>query len=108
MRSNSTMKKRNIFQNQSQEILAVFEMAGNRSKVMCVPMDYAKKDHVVMFCNGNGKIIRKPFSVKNSPEGKKFLIDQVTKSCRHHGIKPEHVFYGGEDCGSYAIYRNIP
>ena len=96
------MKKRNIFQNQSQEILAIFEMAGNRSKVMCVPMDYAKKDHVVMFCNGNGKVIRKPFSVKNSPEGKNYLIDQVTKSCLHHGIKPEHIFFGGEDCGSYA------
>ena len=96
------MKKKNIFQNQSQEILSIFEMAGDRSKVMCVPMDYAKKDHVVMFCNGNGKIIRKPFSVKNSPEGKSYLIEQVTKSCRHHGIKPEHVFYGGEDCGSYA------
>ena len=65
-------------------------------------MDYAKKDHMVMFCNGNGKIIRKPFSVKNSPEGKDYLIDQVTSSCRHHGIKPEHVFYGGEDCGSYT------
>jgi transposase len=102
MRRNSTLKKRNIFQNQSQEILALFEMAGNRSKVMCVPIDYAKKDHVVMFCNGNGKILRKPFSVKNSPEGKNYLIDQVTKSCLHHGIKPEHVFYGGEDCGSYA------
>jgi hypothetical protein len=37
------MKKKNIFQNQSQEILAIFEMAGNRSKVMCIPMDYAKK-----------------------------------------------------------------
>jgi transposase len=96
------MKKRNIFQNQSQEILAIFEKAGDRSKIMCVPMDYAKKDHVVMFCNGNGKIFRKPFSVKNSPEGKNYLIDQVTKSCRHHGIKPEHVFYGGEDCGSYT------
>ena len=44
------MKKRNIFQNQSQEILTLF----NRSKVMCVPMDYAKNDHLVMFCNGNG------------------------------------------------------
>jgi len=96
------MKKRNIFQNQSQEILALFEMARNRAKVMCVPMDYAKKDHVVMFCNSNGKVIRKPFSVKNSPEGKNYLIDQVKKSCRHHGIKPEHVFFGGEDCGSYA------
>ena len=36
-------KRKNIFQNQSQEILAIFEMAGSRSKVMCVPMDYAKK-----------------------------------------------------------------
>ncbi len=97
-----TMKKRNIFQNQSQEILTLFEMAQDRSKVMCIPIDYAKKDHVAMFCNGNGKIIRKPFSIKNTPEGKDYLIDQVRKSCRHHGISPQHVFYGGEDCGSYT------
>ncbi len=96
------MKKKNIFQNQSQEILALFEAAEDRSKVMCVPIDYAKKDHVVMFCNGNGKIIRKPFSVKNSLEGKDYLIDQVTRSCHHHGIQPKHIFFGGEDCGPYA------
>ncbi len=72
------MKKRNIFQNQSQEILTLFESAKDRSKVMCIPMDYAKKDHVVMFCNGNGKILRKPFSIKNSPEGVEYLIDRVT------------------------------
>ncbi len=96
------MKKRNIFQNQSQEILTLFETAGDRSKVMCVPMDYAKKDHMVMFCNGSGKIIRKPFSIKNSLDGKNYLIEQVTKSCSHHGINQEHVFFGGEDCGSYA------
>lgn len=69
---------------------------------MCVPMDYAKKDHVVMFCNGNGDILRKPFSVKNSLEGKKYLVDQVIKSCRYRGIKRKHVLFGGEDCGSYA------
>ena len=68
-----TMKKKNIFQNQSQEILALFEMAENRSRVMCVPMDYAKKDHMVMFCNGNGQILRKPFSIKNSKAGKDYL-----------------------------------
>jgi len=96
------MKKRNIFQNQSQEILTLFEMAEDRSKVMCIPIDYAKKDHLAMFCNGNGRIIRKPFSVKNSLEGKNYLIDQVTKSCRHHGISRQHIFFGGEDCGSYA------
>ena len=96
------MKKNNIFQNQSQEILTLFEKAKNRSKVMCVPMDYAKKDHMALFCNGNGKILRKPFSIKNSLDGKHYLVDQVTKSCRHHGISLQHVLFGGEDCGSYA------
>ena len=96
------MKKKNIFQNQSQEILTLFETAENRSKVMCVPMDYAKKDHMVMFCNGNGKILRKPFSIKNSLDGKRYLIDQVIKSCSHHGINLQHVLFGGEDCGSYT------
>ena len=47
------MKKRNIYQNQSQELLSLFESAGSSAKVMCVPMDYAKKDHWVMFCNGH-------------------------------------------------------
>ena len=96
------MKKRNIYRNQSQEIFSLFESAGDRNKAMCIPMDYAKKDHVVMFCNGNGDILRKPFSVKNSLEGKKYLVDQVKKSCRRRGISRQHVFFGGEDCGSYA------
>jgi transposase len=96
------MKKRNIYQNRSQELLSLFEDAGNSAKVMCVPMDFAKKDHVVMFCNGYGDIVRKPFSVKNSPEGVKYMVDQVTRSCRHRGIKKKHVFFGGEDVNSYA------
>ena len=96
------MKKRTIYTNQSQELLGLFEQAGSSAKVMCVPIDYAKKDHVVMFCNGYGDIVRKPFSVKNSPEGLKHLIDQVTRSCRHRRIKKEHVFFGGEDANSYA------
>ena len=96
------MKKRNIYQNQSQELLSLFESAGSSAKVMCVPMDYAKRDHLVMFCNGNGDILRKPFSVKNSPEGIEYLIDQVTRSCRRRGIKKEHVFLGGEDANSFA------
>jgi transposase len=96
------MKKRNIYQNQSQELLSLFEVAGSSAKVMCVPMDYAKKDHLVMFCNGHGDILRKPFSVKNSPEGLEYLVDQVTRSCRRRGIKKQHVFFGGEDANSFA------
>ncbi|OQY49868.1 MAG: hypothetical protein B6230_07370 [Desulfobacteraceae bacterium 4572_89] len=63
------MKKKNIFQNQSQEILTLFEMAKDRAKVMCVPMDYAKKDHMVLFCNGNGKIILKHWNLKYLRQG---------------------------------------
>ena len=63
------MKKKTIYSNQSQELLRLFEEAGNNSKMMCVPIDYAKKDHIVMFCNGYGDILRKPFSVKKLPGG---------------------------------------
>ena len=77
------MKKKTIYSTQSQELLRLFEEAGNSSKIMCVPLDYAKKDHVVMFCNGYGGILRKPFSVKNSPEGINYLTEQVRRSCRH-------------------------
>ncbi|MBW2681843.1 MAG: transposase [Deltaproteobacteria bacterium] len=96
------MKKRNIYQNQSQELLTLFEEAGNSAKVMCVPIDYAKTDHVVMFCNGHGGIVRKPFSVKNSPLGVDYLTDQVIRLCKSRGISKRHVFFGGEDVGSFA------
>jgi transposase len=96
------MKNQNIYQNRSQEILALFEKAGSATRVMCVPIDYAKKDHVAMFCDGNGDILRKPFPVPNTPEGLDFLESQVLGSCRSRGIEREHVFFGGEEVGSYA------
>ncbi len=96
------MKKRNIYANQSQDLLGLFEAAGNSAKVMCVPIDYAKNKHVVMFCNGHGDIIRKPFSVKNSPDGVQYLTEQLIRSCKHRNISEDHVFFGGEDPGSYA------
>ena len=96
------MKKKNIYVNQSQELLQMFEEAGEGSKIMCVPIDYAKKDHFAMFCDGHGHILRKPFPVKNSPDGIEYLIEQVTRSCQHRSIEMKHVFFGGEDVGSYA------
>ena len=96
------MKKKSIFQQQSQELMQIYEEAGNSKKVLVVAMDYAKKEHTIMFCNGDGYILRKPFGVKNTPEGVNYLIEQVHKSCNYHKIKRKHVFYGGEDCGSYT------
>jgi transposase len=96
------MKKRNIYPNRSQELLHLFEAAGSSKKVMCVPMDFAKKDHIVMFCNGYGDIIHKPFSVANTPEGIEYLSERVSRFCRHRRINPKHVFFGGEDANSFA------
>lgn len=96
------MKKRSIYSNQSQELLRLFEEAQNSSKIMCIPIDFAKKEHLVMFCNGHGDILRKPFSVKNSPDGMEYLTEQITRSCMHRHINQKYVFFGGEDPGSYA------
>ena len=96
------MKKRNIYPNRSQELLHLFEAAGNSKKVMCVPMDFAKKDHMVMFCNGYGDIIHKPFSVANTLAGIEHLSERVACFCRHRSINPKHVFFGGEDANSFA------
>ena len=96
------MKTPSIYPNRSQELLALFEHAGNHAKVMCIPIDYAKNDHLVMFCNGYGQVLRKPFSVKNTPDGLAYLLDQVSRSCKHRHISTNHVFFGGEDVNSYA------
>src|SRR5450756_1840912 len=66
-----------IFSAQSKDLRKLFEQAGHRSKVLCAPLDYAKKQHTVLFCNGHGDILKKPFSVDNSPAGLKFLLDQL-------------------------------
>jgi transposase len=55
-----------------------------------------------MLCNGYDEVLRKPFSVDNSADGVKYLLDQVSRSCRHRHIRQEHVFFGGEDVNSYA------
>ena len=96
------MNKSNIYQDRSQELFQIFEQAGHNSNVMCIPIDYAKKEHVVMFCNGYGDIVRKPFNVNNTPEGVEYLIDQTMRSCNHRNINKEYVFFGGEDVNSYA------
>ena len=96
------MKKRSIYGQKSQELLRIYEEAGTSKKVLIGAIDYAKKDHVVMLCNGNGDILRKPFPVKNTPEGVDFMLAQMEGTCRYHKINPKHAFFGGEDCGSYT------
>ena len=97
-----TVKKRSIYGDRSQEILRLYEEAGSSRRVLCVALDYAKKHHVVMFCDGEGDILRKPFSVENSPGGITTLTEHVKQWCDRRQISERQVFFGGEDAASYA------
>lgn len=96
------MKKGSIFPQQSQDMMRIYEEAGTSKKVLIGAIDYAKQDHVAMFCNATGDILCKPFTVKNTPAGVDFLLTQMNATCRYHKINPQHVYFGGEDCGSYT------
>jgi len=96
------MKKRSIYQQQSQELMRIYEEAASSKKVLIGAIDYAKLNHTVMLCNGNGDVLRKPFNVENTPEGIEYLLEQVGSTCRYHKIDSKHAFFGGEDCGSFT------
>jgi transposase len=97
------MKKQNIFARQNQTLINLFKEAEHPDKVLCVPVDYAKQTHMALCCNGSGRVLKKAFPVKNTPEGIAFLLESVDKICRKHHIEREHVFFGGEDCGTFAL-----
>jgi transposase len=94
---------KSIFPRKNQNLLDLFESAKHPGKVVCVPIDYAKKSHTALICDGGGRRLKGSFSVENSPEGIKFLIDSVDKICRKHVIDRAHVFFGGESCGAFSL-----
>lgn len=97
------MSKRSIFTRQNQTLIDLFEDAGHPDKVLCIPIDYAKQTHVALCCNGSGKVLKKPVPVKNNGEGIEFLLKVVDDICRKHHIERKHVFFGGEDCGTFSL-----
>jgi transposase len=97
------VKNKNIFTAQNQTLIDLFKDAEHPDKVLCVPIDYAKQTHMALCCNGSGKVLRKPFPVKNTREGITFLLDVVDGLCRKHSIHRKHVFFGGEDCGTFSL-----
>lgn len=97
------MSDSSIFTRQNQTLVDLFNEAGHPDKVLCVALDYAKKTHVALFCNGSGKVLRKAFPVDNTAEGLEFMMAAVEKICKKHHLQREHVFFGGEDCGTFAL-----
>lgn len=94
---------KSIFQRANPAILELFEKAGRPEKVLCVPIDYAKREHTALACNGAGHQLRKPFTLHNTPAGVEFLEKVVTDLCRKHHIRSEHVLFGGEDGASFTF-----
>lgn len=92
-----------IFKKRNPDVESLFQSAGRPEKVMCVPFDYAKKTHTAMACNGCGSRLHGVFNVENNRKGLDYLLGIVSGLCRKHAIRREHVFFGGEDCGSYSF-----
>jgi transposase len=91
-----------IYSKQNPKIHAILEQAGDSRKVLAVALDYAKRKHMALFCNGLGDVLKKPFAVENSKPGLEQLLGEVQSTCTHRAIQPEHVVFGGEDRPSYA------
>jgi len=92
-----------IFQRANPAIEKVFREAGTPKKVMCIPIDYAKRQHTALVCNGKGEQLRGPFHIHNTPAGVEFVDDIVEGLCRKHSIRKAQVFFGGEDCSAIAF-----
>jgi transposase len=93
---------KSIFQRSNPAIEKLFAEAGSPKKVMCVPIDYAKKQHTALVCNGEGMQLRGVFNLHNTAEGVEFLEDIIRGLCKKHSIRKAHVFFGGEDCTAFC------
>lgn len=91
-----------IYRNQNALLRALFERAADPRKVLCVALDYAKRKHVALCCDGNGDILKHPFAVDNTTEGVAFLVEQVSATARRRKIPKCDIFFGGEDEASYV------
>jgi transposase len=94
--------KASIYSNCNPQLTKLFDRAGHPAKVMCVALDYAKAQHTALICNGSGEILKSAFALDNNKEGVKTLLTQVRGLAKERRIRPEHVFFGGEDCPSFA------
>lgn len=100
--NNDGKPRLSIYGDQDSGLRSIFDRAGDPRKVLCVAMDYAKRKHVAMVCDGHGDILKKPFVVENTRQGVDYLLEQVAASARHRKIPQNQIFLGGEDEPSYV------
>ena len=98
----SSRKTRSVYRNQNALVRAVFERAGDTRKVLCVALDYAKRKHVALICDGQGDVLKAAFPVENSAAGIAHLIKEVSATARRRKIPKDQIFLGGEDEPAYV------
>ena len=98
----NSRKQQSVYHNQNSKIAALFKRAGNARKVLCVALDYAKRKHLALICDGNGDVLKNPFPVENNAAGIEHLIKEVSATARHRKIPSEQIFLGGEDEAAYV------
>ena len=81
-----------IYRNQSVRLKAIFDEAKSPSRVLCVPLDFAKAKHVALICDGNGDVLKRPFPLHNSAEGVDFLDQEIQATARRRKIAKKHIF----------------
>lgn len=91
-----------VYRNQNALVRAVFERAGDTKKVLCVALDYAKRKHVALICDGRGDVIKASFPVENNAAGIAHLIQEISATARRRKIPKDQIFLGGEDEAAYV------
>ena len=98
----TSRKTQSVYRNQNALVRAVFERAGDARKVLCVALDYAKRKHMALICDGHGDVLKAAFSVENNAAGIAHLIQEISATARRRKILRDQIFLGGEDEPAYV------
>jgi len=98
------MVKQGVYPTRSQEVIDFFSKGVLPEKLLIVPIDFAKLDHLVHFCRGTGEfILNSPLTIYNTLEGADYLEKRIGRICRKYHISRNHILIGGEDPPSYVL-----
>lgn len=100
--SKPTRKIQSVYRNQNALVRAVFERAGDARKVLCVALDYAKRKHLALICDGHGDVLKAAFPVENNAAGIAHLIQEISATARRRKIPKDQIYLGGEDEATYV------
>lgn len=98
------MVKQSVYPTRSQEVTNFFSQGVLPEKLLIIPIDFAKSDHLVHFCRGTGEfILNQPLTIYNTLAGADYLEKRIGGICRKYHLSRNHILIGGEDPPSYVF-----